>query len=67
LSWPQARAFRRLQAKNVIREASPGSYYLSAPDYVTYARARRIRAVVMILVMSALMALLAGTAMRIKL
>lgn len=53
LSWIQSRRLSRLVAKGVIRETTPGSYYLSAPDYATHQVARRHRiAVAMVIVLA---------------
>lgn len=46
LRWLQARRLARLVAKGVVREASPGRYYLSIPDLATHMTMRRHRVAV---------------------
>ena len=43
LRWLQARRLKRLLAKGVVRETSPGIFYLSAPDLAGHLTARRHR------------------------
>lgn len=57
LPWFQARRLKRLLAKGVAREASPGNYYLSAPDLASHQTARRHRAAVAIVIVLVLFAL----------
>jgi hypothetical protein len=57
LPWFQERRLKRLLAKGVIRETSPGNYYLSAPELASHLTARRHRAAVAIAIVLILFAL----------
>lgn len=57
LGWFQARRLARLLKKGVIRDASPNTYYLSAPDLAVHLTARRHRVAVAMAIVLALFAL----------
>ena len=52
----QQRQFDRLKARGIIREASPGLFYIDIPAYQTWADATRRFRVVVILALLALFA-----------
>jgi hypothetical protein len=64
LRWLQARRLQRLIAKGVVRETSPGIYYLSAPDLAAHMTVRRHRAAVAMAIVLAFFALSAYFATR---
>jgi hypothetical protein len=49
LRWAQARRLEHLRRINVVREASPGLYYLSAPDLADHLTTRRHRVAAVLL------------------
>ena len=57
LNWMQRRRLKRLVANGVIRETSPGYYYVSAPDLANRLAARRHRVAVAIALILVLFAL----------